>query len=163
MELQKQPAQRDDPQQPGPSAKRPATTPLQESRSVRLRNDTTETTLPTNINTEETEPSIEEPTPPEPDAENAPISNILFPTFKNLKRLNLKLTTAVHHHAILIGLKSNNLVPKGLRVKPATTTSELPSELYERWETAHIELSNALRDIMIDYWQGVVIQKEIDT
>lgn len=179
MELQHQPERRDIPQHSGEreSIKRPATTPLQESRSTRLRQYSNQETPPEPVQSQQPEqvpPGEQDNNPngtlpeqsetPANATENQAIRNILFPTFKNLRRLHLKLTTAIHHYGFLTDLRSRNQVPRGLKVKPAVTTSELPSALYEKWELAHIELSNTLRDIMIEHWDNVRVelQREIE-
>jgi hypothetical protein len=88
--------------------------------------------------------------------------NILFPTFKNLRKLEVKVTNAQHHREFLNSLKEKNQVPKGLKVRSTVTTAELPPDLYEEWELAHVELSNKLRDIMTQYWERIIIQTQRD-
>lgn len=44
------------------------------------------------------------------------------------------------------------MVPKGLQAKAVNTGLELPPDLYELWENAHITLGNTRRDILIQYW-----------
>ena len=87
-----------------------------------------------------------------------PIRNFIFPILKCFRKLNNKLTTASHHYEFLTELRSNHQTPRGLKVKVATTTAELPPQLHQRWETAHIELGNTLRDILIDYWQEICVR-----
>jgi hypothetical protein len=65
----------------------------------------------------------------------------------------------------LSNLRTNQQTPKGLKPKITTTTNELPPHLFLRWERAHIHLGEALRDILIDYWQYQIdtINSEIAT
>jgi hypothetical protein len=92
--------------------------------------------------------------------QDGPIRNTTFPMYKLYRRLNMKLTSAKHHLQFLTNLKENHQVPKGLKPKVTVTTTELPARLFIRWEQAHIELANSLRDILLDHWQEVVTETE---
>ena len=120
--------------------------PLQEQqRNVRHRPE--DDPIPTNneVNLPTTSDANNKPT-------NSAINNVFFPTFKLLRKINNKLITARHHKTFLTNLQENGQVPKGLQVKSAPTGAELDLTLYEEWETAHIELANRLRDILIKHW-----------
>ena len=80
------------------------------------------------------------------DNQEGPIRNIVFPTYKLYRRQNVKLSTAKHHVDFLTTLINNHQAPKGLKPKVTLTTAELAPSLYIRWEQAHIELANTLRD-----------------
>ena len=82
----------------------------------------------------------------------------MFPTYKLYRRQHLKLSTARHHVEFLTTLRTNHQAPKGLKPKVTTTTTELPPALYIRWEQAHIELANTLRDILLEHWQTTVTE-----
>ena len=97
-----------------------------------------------------------EPTPPATTKQS--MRTTIFPIFKSFRKLNNKLTTSNHHLEFLSTLKENGQVPRGLKIKTSTTTAELPPHLYQRWEIAHIELSNNLRDILIEYWHEICIR-----
>jgi len=147
MALQVPPHLRDvSPNQGTTSAKR-TTSSSEDDRNVRSRPDEDEEQQPGNSNDGELT------TTPDGNVPQEGIRNHLFATFKNLRKLNVKLTNAAHHMKFLIDLRDRNQVPKGLKVKSTVTTADLPPDLYEEWEQAHVELSNQLRDIMIRYWQ----------
>lgn len=117
--------------------------PKRQNRTDRVTND--DVTMSTNESAEQNTGSTE--------PVKTAISNKLFATFKSLRKLNSKQVTAHHHLEFLTNLKEKNLVPKGLQPKPCSTGLELPPDLYEKWENAHISLGNARRDILIAYWQ----------
>jgi hypothetical protein len=115
---------------------------------------TTSTTTPT---LEVPQANINEDSDVEQDG---PIRSTTFPMYKLYRRLNMKLTSAKHHLQFLSNLRENHQVPKGLKPKATVTTTELPARLFIRWEQAHIELANSLRDILLDHWQEVVTETE---
>jgi hypothetical protein len=80
-----------------------------------------------------------------------------------LRKQNTKLEVAEHHKDFLEQLKSRTQAPKGLKIKVTTTTVELPRAQYLKWERAHINLANELRDILLEYWTITVqsLQQEI--
>lgn len=102
---------------------------------------------------EEQAGTVTEPQPGPSTDNDGPIRNIAFPTYKLLRRQHMKLTTATHHAQFLKNLQENHQVPKGLKPKVTVTTAELPRSLYIRWEQAHIELANTLRDILLEHWE----------
>jgi hypothetical protein len=128
---------------PGPSGKRQANTPLNEQKQKSTRFDQKDD------NNKEEDATR---TTTESEDTDGPMRNIVFPIYKLLRRQNTKLVVAQHHRTFLEKLREQNQAPKGLKVKVATTTVELPRLLYIKWETAHIELSNKLRDILWEYW-----------
>ena len=165
MDLQVHPELRDTSPNAGTtSQKRPVSTPTREERQVRSRKNTLTEQQPAATSSSESSGATNTTTPgPENDPKaQEGLRNILFPTFKNLRRLQVKLTNANHHRDFLQTLKDRNQVPKGLKVKSTTTTAELPPELYEEWELAHVELSNQLRDIMSKYWEWTINQVRVD-
>ena len=123
-------------------------TPDQEEERIR----TNPTIVIQEANTEENEVDQE-----------GPIRNTAFPTYKLYRKQHMKITNAKHHVEFLSNLRDNHQVPKGLKPKVTVTTTELPPRLYIRWERAHIELANTLRDILLEFWQetAIIVQTEI--
>jgi hypothetical protein len=97
----------------------------------------------------------------QPVTTNPAISNRHFALFKSLRKLNSKRITARHHLDFLTSLKDKHLIPKGLQAKSINTGLELPPDLYEEWEDAHIQLGNSRRDILIRYWQRQYSELEV--
>lgn len=128
-----------------------------ETRNTRTR---TEPTLDNDEHPTEEEQSTDD----QDDTTEGPIKNTIFPIYKLLRKHNLKIITAQHHKEYLTNLQQLERVPKGLKPKITTTTTELPPSLFIRWEKAHIALACTLRDILLDYWNELEtkLRSEID-
>ena len=136
MNLQVPPTWRDvSPNQGTTSLKRTSPTPIGDERNT--RNRTNGQSPPPSTSGSSTEQAQQPPDNGIQEPQEA-LRNILFPTFKNLRKLEVKLTVAKHHSDFLNTLKELNQVPKGLKVKSTVTTAELHPDLYEEWELAHI-------------------------
>jgi hypothetical protein len=125
------------------------------NRNVRQK-ENTDLQIDTNMNDTSNETAAEASSAPQENnttVPKQPISNKYFATFKSLRKLNSKAVTADHHLTFLKNLREKNLVPKGLQVKAVNIGIELPPDLYEQWENAHIALASSRRDILIQYWQ----------
>lgn len=149
------PAQRDFTPASGTPSKRVNTTPLQDDRNVRTRLELE------NINDVSKTKSL--PQVSEEEDTDGPIRNSVFPIYKLLRRQNSRLVVAEHHMNFLLKLCENKQAPKGLKIKVTTTTVELPRDLFVKWETAHVDLANRLRDLLCEYWTRLCedLNKEI--
>ena len=99
--------------------------------------------------TQSTEEKNEEQTV---DSAQARIKHNNVPLFKTLRKIGNKLELVKHHYELLIDMQKKHTAPRGLKTRVNPSVSDLPTNLYTKWEEAHTNFTQCLTDILIEHW-----------